>query len=112
MASRVSHFGQSAAYTKLMWQKTLCMRLQLERLSVCKLEQVLLGLPAGSAATERAFSLINLLKSDLRDRLEEAHLIVCCKRLKRSQYSSKDFPYAAAAADYHKTPRRMASLIA
>ena len=111
MGAKVSYFGQSAASTKLMWQQTLLRSLQVERLSqYCKLAQVLLCIPAGSVENERSFSLMNLGKSDVRNRLGEPHLNVCC-RLKRSHYTLQTFPFADAAAEYHKMPRRMVNRI-
>ena len=112
MVSRVGYYSSgadSAAGTKLLWQDALLRNVTKTRLSeYCKLAHVLLCLPVGSVENERAFSLMNLVKSPVRNKLQEEHLNVCC-RLKRSAHTLQSFPFAAAAKIFHSKSRRMES---
>lgn len=60
-----------------------------------KLAQIYLTLPTTSVSNERSFSIMNLIKDALRNRLSTFHLNVCM-RLARSSCTYKDYPRARA----------------
>ena len=78
--------------TKELWEDLLKNDLIQEDISeFLKLAQIMLVIPIGSVANERAFSLMNILKSDLRNRLKSEHLN-CAMRAKRSEYTLSSLP--------------------
>ena len=65
----------------------------------------MLLIPVGSVENERCFSLMNLLKSDLRNRLGEDHLN-CCVRVKRCRFGLNDFPFNEALSQWNDMVER------
>jgi hypothetical protein len=58
------------------------------------LAELVMTIPIGSVENERDFSKMNLIKTDLRNRLGEKHLNTCM-RIASSEYSFNTFPYPA-----------------
>ena len=67
----------------------------------------MLLIPTGSVENERSFSDVTLLKSKIRNRMEEEHLNAC-HRVRRCRFTMGDFPYNAVIASWlSKGDRRM-----
>ena len=78
--------------TKTAWQgifSNLCVREEISEF--CKLAEILLCMPIGSVQNERAFSQMNLIKSDLRNKLGPQHLNAAM-RVRRSSHNLRSLP--------------------
>ena len=73
--------------------------------SYCELAKIMITFPATSVENERHFSLMNLLKSPLRNRMGPELLNALC-RIKRSQYGVRCFPYQACLGVWKKEKQR------
>ena len=84
------------------WSDQLNHELLMETIiAISVLVQLMLLIPMGSIENERCFSLMNLLKSDLRNRLGEDHLN-CCVRVKRCCSGLNDFPLNEALSHWNE----------
>lgn len=63
--------------------------------------QIMLLIPVGSVENERSFSDVNLLKSSIRNRLDEQHLNAC-HRVRRCRFGLGDFPYREAVTSWRE----------
>ena len=97
--------------TKEFWRELLQNKLIADDLSeFLELAEIMLVLPVGSVANERAFSLMNLLKSDLRNRLQAPHLNAAL-RATRSEHSLRTLPVAGILKEFRASKdRRMLRL--
>ena len=91
---------------KVMWKDLISRTLIADDISeYCKLASVMLVIPVGSVQNERAFSQMNLIQNDLRNRLKEQHLNVamrCC----RSLVEVEALPIARCLSIFRETTRR------
>lgn len=84
--------GRCDDATKVAWQSILTDKILRSEISeFCKLAEILLCIPIGSVQNERAFSQMNLIKSDLRNSLGPKHLNACM-RARRSKHTVKTLP--------------------
>jgi hypothetical protein len=84
--------SRTADSTKLAWQSILQNKFLAREISqFCILAQIFMCIPIGSVQNERAFSQMNLIKSDLRNSLKEKHLNVAM-RVRRSNHTLATLP--------------------
>lgn len=72
--------------------------------SYCVLAKVMMCLPVTSVENERQFSLMNLLKNEMRNSLGQEHMN-CLSRIKRSTYNVETFPYSSWLKEWLKPGR-------
>lgn len=88
------------------WATQLTHELLVQTFSaVAILVQIMLLIPIGSVENERCFSLMNLLKNELRNRLDENHLN-CAVRVKRCRFGLSTFPVDAALSHWNQQDQR------
>ncbi len=61
-----------------------------------KLAQFYIALPVSSVANERSFSLMNLIKTAVRNRTGTAHLNALMRLASSRHFTYKDYPYVRA----------------
>ena len=73
--------------------------------SMVRLGHLLLSLPSSSIPNERRFSLMNPIKSELRNKLLPKHMNACI-RMSCSRYSLDTFPFADAYQQWQSNATR------
>ena len=98
--------GRQDEETKASWMSILADRYLREEISeFCKLANIMLCIPIGSVQNERCFSQMNLIKSDLRNRLGHQHLNAAM-RIRRSKYTLESFPVHRAVQKFLQIKER------
>jgi hypothetical protein len=84
--------GRAGEPTKTVWHIILRDKFPRREISeFCKLAEIFLCIPIGSVQSERAFAQMNLIKTDLRNRLGSAHFNVAM-RARRSKHTIESPP--------------------
>ena len=111
MMSHARDEGFEEQTTGEWWYQQVQKRAVDEEISeIILLVHIVLLIPVGSVINERAFSAMNFLKSDLRNRLDELHLNTCM-RVKRCRFDLKSFPIEAAIVGWRQMKERRGELL-
>lgn len=92
--------------TEAFWERTFVSAAHIHMPNFALLARIMMSLQSTSVENERTFSLMNLLKSALRNRMEQELLQNLC-RIQRSHYTPQTFPYDKMHKAWMSTERYM-----